>query len=269
MYVRVRIGWCIHVNHQLDIRNIDPSRRDIRGDQCANSAIAKCVEGARSLSLGQLATEGLHGKPVARQFRREAARVHPSLDEDQASPVVIQEQQIDEGPVGFSAIQKVGGVFDVRIRGTKTCALNVKRLLLKAIRELADGPWKRRRNQMGSALPGQLLQNRFELIAEAHVEHAIGFIQRHVLNLRRDQRSTLDVVKSSAGRSHDNMWLLAQSPSLDKNRCPPHHDLGSKPLHPGKEPVQLVTDLHGEFTGRNQNQHTRARAGRRFIRQPS
>ena len=268
MHVRVRIGGRIHVNNQLDIRHIDPTSRYIRGDQCANGAIAKCVEGARSLSLGQFSTEGLHGEPIAREFRRQAARIYPSLDEDQASPVVIQKQEINEGPVGLSTIQKVSGVFDIRIRGTKACALNVKRLLLKAIRELADGPWKRRRNQMGSALPGQLLQNRFELIAEAHVEHAIGFIQGYVLNPGGDQCSTLYVVKSSAGRSHDNMWLLAQCPSLDENRCPPHHDLGSKPLHSGKEPVQFVTDLHGEFTRRNQNQHTRARACRRFIREP-
>ena len=51
----------------------------------------------------------------------------------------------------------------------------------------------------------------FDIVNEAHVQHAIDFIENDVFHLRQIQRALVDDVFQSSGCGHDNITTVANA----------------------------------------------------------
>jgi hypothetical protein len=154
----------------------------------------------------------------------------------------------------------VSDVFDVAIGLSQPGSLDVKRIVLEAVGELAHRGGEGRRDEVGAALVGHSFEDRLELLAKAHLEHAIRLVEDDVLDSIADERTGPQVVERPARRADDDLRSLRECAPLEAERGAAHHDLDGESANPLEEPAQLFANLHGELSRRHQNEHARARA---------
>ena len=58
------------------------------------------------------------------------------------------------------------------------------------------------------------VENEFEILAEAEIEHFVGFIEHHDLQLGKIEAAALDVVAQTARRADDDMHAFGEAPPL-------------------------------------------------------
>ena len=90
-------------------------------------------------------------------------------------------------------------------------------------------------------------QHFLDVVNEAHVQHAVGFVQDQDLHLRQVQRALLRVVQQAAGGGHQNVHAAAQLVNLRA------HADAAKHHHRGEVQVLAVKayaflNLRCEFT---------------------
>jgi len=94
-------------------------------------------------------------------------------------------------------------------------------------------------------------------VDETHVEHAIGLIEDEDLDLGKVQSTLPDVVEESTGRGHENIDTATETVDLGMDSDATENDSGGelKTFAIGRD---TFPDLGGEFTGRGENETSRA-----------
>ena len=72
----------------------------------------------------------------------------------------------------------------------------------------------RRREQCDLARRRRLLQDRLDVVDEAHAQHLVGFVQHQRLELRQIQRAVFQVIDHAARRADDDVHAAAQRAQL-------------------------------------------------------
>ncbi len=110
----------------------------------------------------------------------------------------------------------------------------------------------------------QLGEDALHVRQEAHVEHAIGFIEHEDFDLRQIDRLLADVVEQSAGRGHDDVDAALQRVELRSDRDPAE-DNGDFGRHVFAVVAHAFLDLCREFARRRQDQYPWRTAEARLI----
>ena len=92
--------------------------------------------------------------------------------------------------------------------------LHYLRVALVLLGELHDGLAHRGREEHRLALLRHLAQNELDVVAEAHVEHFVGFVQNDFSGVFQLQSATLDVVHDAAGGTNHNLNPTLQGAEL-------------------------------------------------------
>jgi hypothetical protein len=113
-----------------------------------------------------------------------------------------------------------------------------------------------RREQQGLALFRDQRDDFLDVADEAHVEHAVGFVEHQDLDAGQVHRLLADVVEQAAGRGDQDVDLAAQRGVLrvDVDAAEHHHRLDGDVLAVG---AHRFLDLRREFARRHQDQATR------------
>jgi hypothetical protein len=120
-----------------------------------------------------------------------------------------------------------------------------------------DARRHRGREQHRLALGRGLLEDRFDVFGEAHVEHLVGLVEHDDLHGGEVERLAPDVVQGPArGRDH-HVDALLQRPQLPDDRLAAvdRHDPGAEVA---PVPVDRLGDLHRQLTGGHEHQRHRA-----------
>ncbi len=135
---------------------------------------------------------------------------------------------------------------------------------------LGDGTDRRRqgrREQYGLAGFRHGLEDEFEVVHEAQLEHLVGLVEHQTLNGGQQVVVTAQVIAQAAGGSDEYLGTHAQGLQLR-----PHgraavegHDLHAG--HLGGVGFAGGSDLQGQFTGRNQHQNLGFTTGRVELRE--
>jgi hypothetical protein len=129
-------------------------------------------------------------------------------------------------------------------------------ILHQAHGELLDlfghGGREQRRLAVGMGGAGELL----DVVDEAHVEHAVGFVEHQPARLVELDVALADEIDEPAGRGDQDVDAVAQALHLHVARHAAEHLAGGDVHALGQEPDGLV-DLHGEFARRRENQRMR------------
>ena len=114
----------------------------------------------------------------------------------------------------------------------------------------------RRREQHGLAVVGRALEDRLDVVGEAHVEHLVGLVEDDGADRVECERTAADVVERPSGRGDHDVDAAVERLQLALDRLAAEH---RHHLHAELAAVleHRLADLHGEFTGRHQHEHLR------------
>ena len=102
----------------------------------------------------------------------------------------------------------------------------------------------------------RVLQDRLDVLGEAHVEHLVRLVQHHRAQRAQPQRAPGDVVQRPARRRHHHVHPVVERAQLPADRLP-----AVDRQHPGAQvlavAVERLGDLHGQLPGGHQHQRHR------------
>ena len=109
------------------------------------------------------------------------------------------------------------------------------------------------------------LQDEFEVLAKAEVEHLVGFVEHHGLELRDVERAALDVVAKAPRRADDDMRAGGQFAPLAPwlHAADAGNDARARILI---EPGKFSLHLEREFARRRDDQRERLGGGTQVAR---
>ena len=137
--------------------------------------------------------------------------------------------------------------------------LHVARRAQRLVHEFHDLPGNRRREKQRLPLRRQRRDNPLHVGPEAHVHHAIRFVQHQHLQPHEIRGAVAHVIHQPSGRRDDDVDAGLQCPLLRIHRHAAV-DRGARHLRVIREPDQRVLDLHRQLARRRQ--HERAGVGR-------
>ena len=127
--------------------------------------------------------------------------------------------------------------------------------------ELLDVVRERGREHQRLALFRQVVQHPLQRRQEAHVEHAVGFVQHQGVDRRQVRGALAEVVEQAARRRDQHVEAAAQRIDL-RLHADAAEDGGRAQGRVRAVVLEAVEDLRREFARRRQHQHARGATGR-------
>ena len=137
---------------------------------------------------------------------------------------------------------------------------NALRCLEQTRGQIADYAIQRRREQQGLACLGRSLGDAFHIIDEAHVQHAVRFVEDQHFQAREIDAAAFQVVDQTARRGDQNIHMAGQHTVLHRVRHAAQ-DADDLEAHVLAVLGRGIAYLLRQFAGRGQHQHARAFAG--------
>ena len=197
--------------------------------------------------------QGQRGEPVVRQRADDFLGVAAHVAEHHRRFRLELQQQRGElrratRGIGLEEMRADGG----RLRAAIDA--DFQWLAQHRLGQRADAVGERRREQQRLPLLGRALDQRADRFVEAHVEHAVGFVQHQGAHLAQVQRLLLHQFQHAAGRADHHVRCMRERGELrpQRNAAAKHRELEVGDA--GGQLAQLLADLVGEFAGGAEHQ---------------
>ncbi len=259
MHVVFGIERQVVVVDVLDAIDMQAAGSHVGGHQDFQLALLEAVEQALALLLRHIA--GQHADAVAGLFQRtgHALDEHLGVDEDHGARAFAARQQAQQQ----RDLLVVGREVDALAHARGGDGLGFDHQLLRLVHVLigqlqhavAEGGAEQQ-GLAGGALR-HAAQQEADVLDEAQVEHAVGFVQHADLaGVQRDHLVLLHVVDQAARGGDDDVHALLQQLALLVviNAAV---DQGETQAQVGTELHRILVDLDGQFAGRGQDQRAR------------
>ena len=255
VHVIFRVVGEIEIEHHLDVVDIDAAGRHIGGHQEAESARAELAHDAVAGCLGHAAVDAV-GR-VARAHELLGQFIHHSLGvgENDGQCHVVQVDEPGEGLELPTAIHFEINLLDGRHGEGLGLDADPDRLAGVAGDEFFDRTRYGGREHHGLALRRGGREDLLDVVAEAHVEHLVGFIEDDGLDAAQLQRLAVDVVDDAARGADDDVGAGAQSGELALVALSAVDGQGFHSALEERQLVDFFADLDGQFAGGAEDQH--------------
>ena len=152
-----------------------------------------------------------------------------------------------------------GAIFDVGMAAFVARDLDAKRVLLVVLRQGDDAVRQGRREQQGAAVGRRGLEDEFQILAKAQVEHLVGLVEHHGLQRETSRRPRRRWSRRRPGVP-TTIWAPAASWRCSRARI--HAADAGDDARTGIliEPGEFALHLQGQLAGRRDDQRQR-RAG--------
>ena len=100
-------------------------------------------------------------------------------------------------------------------------------------------------------------EDTLHIFLEAHVEHAVRFIQHSKANRVGLECATPQVIQQASGSADHDVATLAQRPDLAIHRCAAIDGHSVQSLGVGSKTVHFLANLHAEFACRTNDEDLR------------
>ena len=151
-------------------------------------------------------------------------------------------------------------LLDVFVLGLRTGDFDQFRFAQQFAGEFLDFAVQRCREQHGLAGCRGFGGDTTDRLDEAHVKHAVGFVQHQQFEARKIHLALIDEIDQAARGCNQHVERLFQQTALFRIRHAAEHRTGTHMAGEFAVFVDRFGDLHGEFAGRGQHQHARAAA---------
>ena len=204
----------VSMDHKAQIRQVQTARGNVGGDTDAGPAITQGLQGIGPLALGQFARQGDDLKTALTQAGIEPPHIFAGRTEDQSPRRIDVTQHIDHRPFDLVGGAADDAIFDIAMGFVQAGRIDPHRIALIAAREGGDIFCNGGREQQGPALDRRGIQNEFQIIAKAEIEHLVGLVQHGDLQGRQVQMAALNMVAQTAGGADNNVGPVAEQTLL-------------------------------------------------------
>ena len=204
----------VEIDDVRQLLDIEATRRDVGGDEHLHLAGHEVLECTNARVLALVAVDRVRVDAVALQLRGEAVGAVLGLAEHQHLRPVVAADEMRQHlalAVGVDQVHVLRDELGGRVAPRDFDGLGI---LLELRRELADLLGESRREEQVLPLRRQEREDLADVVDEAHVEHAIGFIEHQDLDLAQINRLLLHVVEQAAGRGDEDVDPAAQGVDL-------------------------------------------------------
>ena len=248
------------VDDVVDVVDVDAARSHVGGHQQRNAGGLERVHHAGALGLVQVAVQRLGGEAVADEVLGDLLHHRLGVAEDHAQPRLIgAQQQVQRVQLAAHGHVHVD-LADVLQRHLLAVDLDHVGLGEVGLGQLQDGIGHGGREEHRLAGLRHVLQDRLDVLAEAHGEHLVGLVQHHQLDVRQRQRAPAHVIHHPARRA-DHQVALSQVGDLPVHGRAAVDVRDPHALHEAGELLDFVRALLGQLTGGAEDQHLHAGLG--------
>ena len=246
----------IGVDDEGEVRQVQPARGDIGGNADPRPAVAQRLQRLGPLGLRQLARQRHDGKAPIGEPPHHPVHRHARVAEHDGVLRVVEAQHVDDGVFAVDAGDAERLVVDVEMLFGFRGRIHPDCVALVAFRHAEDGLGHGGREHQRAALFGCCVENRFQLLAKAHLEHLVRFVEHDHGEVRQVQHAPAQVIAQPSRRADHDMRpaLECHAFHLGIHAADAAHRLGARVL---VEPVEFALHLHGEFAGRRDAEHFR------------
>jgi hypothetical protein len=195
----------IEVDDVRDVVDIDPARGDIGGDEHRHPARLETVQGASPSVLALVAVDCPCPDTRLSQGPDQLVSTVFRSGEDQSAlhglttkQTLQQDRLVSPG----DEINRLGNRLDRRCHGTR---LHENRLVENGVGQPADLGGHGGREEQCLAARRQTIDDPSDVVDEAHVEHAIRFVEHQDLDRPQVDVSLADQVEQPAGCGHQHV----------------------------------------------------------------
>jgi hypothetical protein len=246
----------VEVDDQFDVVDVDAARGDVGRDQEARLAARERLQAGVTRLGALVAVDRVGGQASAAQRVAEPLAADLLVDEDQHAARLAAQQLLERTLL----VDGVHGREAVRDR-LRRLAARTDLHALGAGQEVGDErlDFLRQRRREQEILPflRQAHEDAADLRHEAHVEHAVGFVEHHHLHAFERQVAAFEVVDEAArARDHDVAAAL-EGRLLDR-----HVDAAERRADRQagmlRVDAQVLGHLHAQFARRHDDEATQA-----------
>ena len=151
-------------------------------------------------------------------------------------------------------------------RGVATGHFDQRRIMQDAVGERFDLGRVGRREHEVLTTRGEDLEDLADVVNEAHVEHAIRFVEDKNLDIGKVDRSLTDVIEETTGRGHEDVDAATESVDLGIDPYPAE-DHGRAEVQAFAVAGHTRADLGGEFACRREDEAARTLRTRAAFRE--
>ena len=242
-----------------DARHVDAARGHVGGHQNAQVPHAQGVQHAGAAALRHAAVQRGHGVADLRQLVGHFVGVALGGGEHHGLVQVAVGQQVFQQLVLVQhAVGPVKALFDLGVGLGVRVHRNALRVAGEFTRQVADVAAEGGAEHHGLALGGQGLGDEVDVVDEAHVQHAVGFVQHQGLHAGQHGAARTHQVHQAAGRGDQDVQRAAQCLQLRVVGHTAHHAGHAQALHAAAIGDGGLGDLLRQFTRGRQHQHARA-----------
>jgi len=233
--------------------DVDAASSDVGGHQCADLAT---LEASQRLCAGGLAFVAVQSHGLDAIFGQEVghivgtklgAREHQHL-----APVVLLDD-VQQHVFFLVAAHRVNHLRDALHRGVAGGDLDALRVLEQVARQFADLVAEGGREQQALLVFGHQSQHFFHVVDEAHVQHAVGFVEHQNFDAGQVQEALALQVKQTSRCSHQNVHAFFDLADLRVHaHAAKNH--GGVELQVFAIVAHRLFDLSGQFAGGREHQ---------------
>ena len=250
------------VGHAVDV---DAARGEIGGDQHARLAAAEVLERLLTGVLRLVAVDrlGAHATILQRLGDAVGAALGAREDDDSLERAVRQEMAEQRALVG--GVHEVDALVDPVDRAALRRDLDLLRILQDLRRELGDVARHGRREEQRLAVLGDRAGDTTDVTNEAHVEHAVGFVEDEEGHAAELHVTAVDQVEQTARRGDEDIDAARQGLDLTAV-AQAADDRGELEAEAATVGVEAARNLDRQLAGRRQHEGARALRLGAFLR---
>ena len=237
------------VDHDLDVIDVDAAGRHIGGHEEFEARFAELVHDAVAHGLAHVAVEAVGRVALGVQMIDEVVDHALGVTENDAQLEIVDVDEAGEELDFVAAIDLVVDLFDGGdgLRGL----LDFDGLGIASVfaDEVLDGLGHGGREENGLPFLGHALEDDFDVVAEAHVEHDVGFVEDDHFDVFEAKGAAAHVVHDAAGGANDDLDALFEAHELALVGLASVDGHGVDAAFEEEEFVDFLGDLDGEFAG--------------------
>ena len=193
MHVVLDVLRRVVIDHQRHVRNVQPARGNVRCHQNLHAVELERAERVLAVGLRAIAVNRRGQEVLRDQIALQDVRLPLRLHEDQDPPVSPVLQLVEQVGVLVGVLHVDDALLDV-LRGAAHAAHGEEDVVDEEVaREALDLVGERRgeHERLPVARHARLLHDVADLRLEAHVQHAVRFVQHQMASVKKRKRGNV------------------------------------------------------------------------------
>ena len=254
--------WQFEVDHRGQVFDVEAAGCDVGGDQHADLAALEILEGLGTSLLALVAVNGVGGNFVAFKEVGQPAAGELGVHEDQhLVGLFLMADQVGQQVALEAAGNRVDDVADRLADHVAAGHFDQLRVFQHLVGELLDLVREGGREQQALAVGRQEGEDAADIRDEAHVEHAVGFVEDQEFNLAEGDGFLLYMVQQASRSGYHDLDAAAQFLDL-RVHVDTAVDAGAAQGEVLGVHLDRLEHLHRQLARRREDQRTYRVAGR-------